>query len=585
MFLSDKKPSYMEKKPENVKIDLQIKEELITRAASSGIGQLLLLGLTVLFIGSSFWTTPNLVLSGLGILFTSLARFFWGKKKISNPAIWLKVHTALIVLNGIAWATLNYNHARTFPDNTAHFIFTYFLIAGITSAASYSLGPSRIMFSLFVCIVSLGGFFPLFWTSFDNELNQSIFSILVVYILFSLKSGFLNYSDWRFKIDQQDRIISSEAKLIIEAAKIQEEKLNEVMKILSATPSCLKIITDKGLLVNMNSQGLSLIEADNLESVLNANVYEVVEETHREAFINFNEKICSGEKGSLIFEIVGLKGTRHWMETFSAPYNLPNGEVGHISITNEITNRVNSQKELDLQRNKLLVKSKLESLGEMSAGIAHEINNPLAIVSGSVEVLSKFKDHPEKFAAKIEVIQKSCDRIARIVSGLKKFSRSSDEKRNFETHSISDIIKEATALIETKSKRHSTSVTIECSTQAQILCDDVEIEQVLVNLINNGIDAVKDKPEKWIKISVFEDGLTVVMRVMDSGLGIPESVRAKLFEPFFTTKKVGEGTGLGLSITKGILDEHKATITVVADCPHTCFEIRFPRAEAMKNAG
>lgn len=227
---------------------------------------------------------------------------------------------------------------------------------------------------------------------------------------------------------------------------------------------------------------------------------------------------------------------------------------------------------------------RMNLLGEMSAGIAHEINNPLAIISGSVGLLSRFKDNPEKFASKIESIQKCCDRIAKIVRGLKKFSRTSDEKRNFELHSISDIINEAAVLIDNNSKKQSTQVTIECSTQAQILCDEVEIEQVLVNLINNGIDAVKDQPEKWIKISVIEDGLTVVMRVMDSGLGIPESVRAKLFDPFFTTKKVGEGTGLGLSISKGILDEHNATITVVADCPNTCFEIRFPKAEEIKNA-
>ena len=71
---------------------------------------------------------------------------------------------------------------------------------------------------------------------------------------------------------------------------------------------------------------------------------------------------------------------------------------------------------------------------------------------------------------------------------------------------------------------------------------------------------------------------------MDSGPGIKEDVRNKLFEPFFTTKKVGEGTGLGLSISKGILDEHKATITVIADSPNTCFEIRFPKAVAAKNA-
>ncbi len=391
----------------------------------------------------------------------------------------------------------------------------------------------------------------------------------------------------RFDITKQKQIENdlkeAETKLIIETAKQQDEKLSELLKFMSATPSCLKIITDKGLLVNMNPQGLNLIEADNLECVLNANVYAIVEETHREAFIKFNEKICSGEKGTLIFEIIGLKGTRHWMETFAAPYTLPNGEMGHVAITNEITNKVNSQKELDLQRNKLLVKSKFESLGEMSAGIAHEINNPLAIISGSVGLLSKFANNPEKFTAKIETIQKSCDRIARIVKSLRKFSRSGD-KSCFQTTKMSKIVTEALVLTDAKSKRHSIPVTFDCSTDTNVDCDEVEIEQVLVNLINNAIDAVKSKPEKWVKITLFEKAESLVLRVMDSGPGIKEDVRNKLFEPFFTTKKVGEGTGLGLSISKGILDEHKATITVIADSPNTCFEIRFPKAEAVKNA-
>ena len=124
---------------------------------------------------------------------------------------------------------------------------------------------------------------------------------------------------------------------------------------------------------------------------------------------------------------------------------------------------------------------------------------------------------------------------------------------------------------------------IDCKGNAQILCDEVEIEQVLVNLVNNAIDAVKDQPKKWVKVSLSDDAESVVLRVTDSGPGIPDSVRDKLFEPFFTTKSVGEGTGLGLSITKGILDEHKATIAVVTDSPNTCFEIKFARAVAVQH--
>ncbi len=110
------------------------------------------------------------------------------------------------------------------------------------------------------------------------------------------------------------------------------------------------------------------------------------------------------------------------------------------------------------------------------------------------------------------------------------------------------------------------------------------MEQVMVNLINNAIDAVKSQPEKWVKTKIYEEGDTLVMRVMDSGPGIPMELQSKLFDPFFTTKKVGEGTGLGLSIAKGILDEHHATIGVVNDSPHTCFEIRFQKFTGVHHA-
>lgn len=255
---------------------------------------------------------------------------------------------------------------------------------------------------------------------------------------------------------------------------------------------------------------------------------------------------------------------------------------GFLGIAKDLTEERALFLELERERAKSIRNSKLVSLGEMSAGVAHEINNPLTVISGSIRLLSKHVDNPEKFTAKIETIQKSCDRIARIVGSLRKFSRSAD-KVCFQSNKLSDIVNEALVLTDAKSKRHATPVTFNCSTDMNVFCDEVEIEQVLVNLINNAIDAVKSKPEKWVKITLLEDADSQILRVMDSGLGIPEDVRAKMFDPFFTTKKVGEGTGLGLSVSKGILDEHKATITVVDDCPNTCFEIRFPKA-AMNNA-
>ena len=184
--------------------------------------------------------------------------------------------------------------------------------------------------------------------------------------------------------------------------------------------------------------------------------------------------------------------------------------------------------------------------------------------------------------SKVALIKKSCDRISRIVRGLKKFSHSGD-KGNIQNHGLCNILREAIIITEAKSKRHSVPIALDLKSYPVVSCDDVEMEQVLVNLIVNAIDAVKTRPEKWIKVTLFNEDQSVVLRVTDSGPGIPENVRNKIFQPFFTTKKIGEGTGLGLSIAKGILDEHKATITVVADSPNTCFEIRFPRAEEIKN--
>jgi C4-dicarboxylate-specific signal transduction histidine kinase len=177
-------------------------------------------------------------------------------------------------------------------------------------------------------------------------------------------------------------------------------------------------------------------------------------------------------------------------------------------------------------------------------------------------------------ATKIETILKASARITKIVRGLKKFSRSSDGATHQDCP-LTQIIEEATQLADVKLKKFSTQLICSLGSNAWIHCDEVEIEQVLVNLIHNAVDAIKHLPDRWVKIETLDQLNSVILRVTDSGRGIPEPVRNKLFEPFFTTKAVGEGTGLGLSITKGILDEHQASITVLADCPNTCFEIHF----------
>jgi signal transduction histidine kinase len=257
-----------------------------------------------------------------------------------------------------------------------------------------------------------------------------------------------------------------------------------------------------------------------------------------------------------------------------------NGKVLLLSGTcRDQTMEVEFEIMLQQERAKSIHQSKLASLGEMSAGVAHEINNPLTIISGNLAILNQFKENPEKFSQTVAKIDKACTRIEKIVSGLKKFSRTSNGLVR-KPESVKSMIEEVLVLTEAKSKRHSTPVLLSVEEGLCIDCDAMEIQQVMINLINNAIDAVKELPEKWVKITCFVHNDQVLMNFIDSGTGLSQATEAKLFEPFFTTKPVGQGTGLGLSISKGILDQHQASIKVDRSFPTTCFQVGFPMARS-----
>ena len=280
--------------------------------------------------------------------------------------------------------------------------------------------------------------------------------------------------------------------------------------------------------------------------------------------------------------ILNKEGKTIWCLVKSTPRRLPDQSTIWSGFILNITKEKELEHQLTLEQVKTLHSAKLASLGEMSAGIAHEINNPLAIIASTIPLLTKFKNDPEKFESKIATLNRSVERIAKIIRGLTKFSRKANDSK-FKREPLSLMIQEALTLTEAKSKRHSTPIQIELKREIQLLCDEVEIEQVLINLIGNAIDAVKDLSEKWVKISAYENDSEIKIRVQDSGQGIPDDLKQKLFDPFYTSKPVGQGTGLGLSISKGIIENHNGTLELDETDPHTCFEIRFKKTVQVKN--
>ena len=240
-------------------------------------------------------------------------------------------------------------------------------------------------------------------------------------------------------------------------------------------------------------------------------------------------------------------------------------------------------RELEQEKRKTSHSAKLASLGEMSAGVAHEINNPLAIVVQQLESLERHASDPIKLQSKIRIMQNAVSRIEKIVGGLSKYSRASDGRTRKEEQ-LAPLVAESLVFTDARARRANVQVTVDVPQNLTIACDAIEIGQVLVNLINNGIDAARETPGKWVKISGCVEGEHVVLRIIDSGNGIPADIAEHLFQPFFTTKPIGQGTGLGLSITQRLLEQHGATLALDSKSSNTCFEIRFPSVSSQRRA-
>jgi PAS domain S-box-containing protein len=293
-----------------------------------------------------------------------------------------------------------------------------------------------------------------------------------------------------------------------------------------------------------------------------------------------NDALTLGTPYALELLAKTAKGNERWVFT-KGKANYLDGQIYSISGTiQDIHDKKLAELELVQQKQRSIQNSKLASLGELAASIAHEINNPLGIISGSAQLLEleRVNKNPEAVLKKAETIIRSSKRIEHITKSLRRFAHSSLDDRN----SIVDIhklLQEALSLTKPNIKRHWIDLNLVGASSAQIRCNEIEIEQVFINLINNAVDAVKDLDERWIEVIVSDQPNHVRIDIVDSGRGIEPSAKAQLFEPFYTTKPKGEGTGLGLSICKQICESHNATLWFNDISPYTCFSILFEKVE------
>jgi len=237
------------------------------------------------------------------------------------------------------------------------------------------------------------------------------------------------------------------------------------------------------------------------------------------------------------------------------------------------------------QTEKLFSHSKYTELGMMSAGIAHEINNPLAVIQARTTQLLRIYREPDRqrdLGEGLQQILYTSERINRTIQGIREFIHHGDNLTDGEME-VKEIIDDVLAFCGQRMKNHGVNLRFYNLENKTVVGNKIQLEQILLNLLNNAFDAIEFLPDKWIEISLQEDDDKVELFVKDSGPGIPKDVAEHVMEPFFSTKDIGKGTGLGLALARGIAQKHGGDLRYI-DAPHTTFLLELPKPLARNRA-
>jgi signal transduction histidine kinase len=278
-----------------------------------------------------------------------------------------------------------------------------------------------------------------------------------------------------------------------------------------------------------------------------------------------------------------------------------------LQTIRRVIDRSKMSEKIKEQQQQLIQSEKMASLGQLVAGIAHEINNPINFIISNLQPLKEylhgyknviqfFSTHKETLPDELrheflsiytkndidfinedsekllQSFEDGSHRISGIVASLRQYSRVDvDYYSPFDLH---EAIDSSLRLLHTRYKQHIT-VRKNYGNLPPVICSPGQINQVFLNILSNAEEAVEGNGHVWI-ITTVENGMAVI-RIRDDGKGIPANIQKKIFDPFFTTKPVGSGTGLGLSISYGIIEQHGGTIAVDSEVGKgTTFTVKLP---------
>lgn len=376
-----------------------------------------------------------------------------------------------------------------------------------------------------------------------------------------------------------------------ERSRAQREKeaaLSRFESIFSAIPD-LVIFTDserKVITTNAAVERILGIRTNEIEGSTLENYYADVRQFEIKGKLRFHAD-APASISTYQVEYKRNNGEVFAGETTAVPVHAMTGEfLGYLKLIRDLTEKKNLERKLEEEHQKAIYASRMASLGEMAGGVAHEINNPVAIVKGYAEEIEEIlkSSSESKIQEAIEAantIKNTSVRIEKIVRGLRAFSR--DAKNDAFTYvKVSELFEDVLALCKEKFRNHGIDLSVKIDPEdLSLFCISIPIGQVILNLLNNSYDAIENTPNAWVRLEAKRlPSNYVEISVTDSGPGISKEIQEKIMQPFFTTKAVGKGTGLGLSISKGIVDTHKGSLIVDQTCKNTRFCVILPKEQA-----
>jgi PAS domain S-box-containing protein len=376
---------------------------------------------------------------------------------------------------------------------------------------------------------------------------------------------------------------------ILEASRDVTERIRLQQEAQKSSTFLEKVIqsTVDGIVV-VDTKGNVLIFNEGMEQLTGYSAGEIINTGHLSSFYDIEvakenmRKMRSdrhGPPGKLnpTSMTVTAKDGEEIPVTLSASImTIDDKEIGSVGVFTDMREILKMRKELEDANIQLIQSQKIASIGRMAAGVAHEINNPLSAILLYAEMLNDSLKDRSDLTNDIKAIIDQTLRCKKIVSDLLEFSRKSAGKTA--SFSLEDLLNKCLELLVHKTYFQDIDVTLEADSGMPSMIGDMgQLQQVFTNLFINSADAMQGKGNLAIEARFDEDRALFVIKVSDTGPGIPENLRNKVFDIFFTTKPVGKGTGLGLSISQNIIKIHGGQLYF--ECPPgggTTFTIELP---------